>query len=146
MSLDTLQVSAPGTRLDGFKGGEVLGCCYVTKRCPNHIMQKTGGSFGVSEAILERLQQGGIIWVLFAYKGIRERSIFVCRLTDLITSKLRYSYHGCDVQRHIRLSDKCLVMVPGSEVKQLASALNKVQHVDSKIIIERVKRAAGGLK
>jgi len=140
---ETVQVDAPGTWLEGSTAGELLGCCYVNRRGPNHVLRKTGGSFGVSESILKWLQQSGVVWLIFEYHGIRESCLFVCRLHDLLCSKLRYNYHGCDLQRHIRLDDPDMVKVPGAALKnKLVGVLNKVQHVDSRVILERVKKAA----
>ena len=85
-------------------GGKVIGCVYVTKRKPQHVMRKTGGSFGISEDVLKKLVACKVKYILFLYFGIRENVQFIAEINQYLNSDNTYNDNG-DKQFHVRLSE-----------------------------------------
>lgn len=91
------------TRAKDAVAGKKIGDVYVTKRKPFHVMRKTGGSFGISVDILEKIQVLNVEYVLFVYYGKTENCMFITsleRYTDYPDDT--YTDNG-DRQNHVCL-------------------------------------------
>ena len=95
-----ITISAKGGKI----GGKVIGNVYVTTRKPFHVMRKTGGSFGISYDVLNKLRAFGVKYILFLYYGKRERCQFITTLERYFNPDDVY-VDGVDKQHHVRIAN-----------------------------------------
>jgi len=115
--------------------GEIIGCVYVTKRKPFHVMRKTGGSFGISEDVLEKLEKEGAKYILFLYYGKYKKLRYLTTVEDYKNSDIIYIDNG-DKQYHVRLRD----------MKEINGVEGWKFTVKELIEKENMKKAYGGIK
>jgi hypothetical protein len=98
-------------------GGTITGNVYVTKRKKDHVMQKFGGSFGVSYDVLHRLEWSKVKYILFLYFGPREKCQYIASVDHFINNPdatYTDTSEGMeDLQHHVRLIN--MIKVPGVE-------------------------------